>query len=65
MELTITIIYSRKHLRNWKMTELQIINLIDKAIQLAGDGGINPFTDEEYREMYRYINNLKSSIEIK
>lgn len=47
------------------MTELQIINLLDLAIQLAGDGGTNPFTDEEYREMYRYINNLKSSIKIK
>lgn len=41
------------------MTELQIINLLDLAIQLAGDGGPNPFTDEEYREMYRYLENLK------
>lgn len=47
------------------MTELQIINLIDEAIQLAGDGGTSPFTDEEYREMYRYLNDLKRNIEIK
>ena len=47
------------------MTELQIINLLDLAIQLAGDGGLSPFTDEEYREMYRYINDLKRNIEIK
>ena len=58
-------IYLRKHLRNWKMTELQIINLIDEAIQLAGDGGTSPFTDEEYSEMYRYLNDLKRNIEIK
>lgn len=47
------------------MTELQIINLIDEAIQLAGDGGPSPFTDEEYREIYRYLNDLKHNIEIK
>lgn len=59
MEWIIMTIYLRKHLRIWKMTELQIINLLDLAIQLAGDGGPNPFTDEEYREMYRYLENLK------
>lgn len=47
------------------MTELQIINSLDLAIQLAGDGGPSPFTDEEYREMYKYLNNLKRNVEIK
>lgn len=44
------------------MTELQIINSLDLAIQLAGDGGPSPFTDEEYREMYRYLNRLREQV---
>lgn len=44
------------------MNELQIINLLDIAIQLAGDGGSSPFTDEEYKAMYNYLNNLKNNI---
>lgn len=44
------------------MTDLQIINLLDIAIQLAGDGGSSLFTDEEYKAMYNYLNNLKNNI---
>ena len=44
------------------MTDLQIINLLDIAIQLAGDGSSKPFTDEEYKAMYNYLNNLKNNI---
>ena len=41
------------------MTDLQIINLLDIAIQLAGDGGSSPFTNEEYKAMYNYLNRLR------
>lgn len=44
------------------MNELQIINLLDIAIQLAGDGDSSPFTNEEYKAMYNYLNNLKNNI---
>ena len=36
------------------------IACIRLAIELAGDGGITPFTDEEYNLMYRLINELSN-----
>ena len=41
------------------MTDLQIINLLQEAIELAGDGGPSPFTDEEYEAMYNFLNRLR------
>lgn len=41
------------------MTKKQIIisNLKD-AIELAGDGGFAPFTDEEEQDMYEFLDSL-------
>ena len=44
------------------MTDLQIINLIREAIELAGDGGPQPFTDEEYELMYDFLNRVKNQL---
>ena len=33
------------------MTDLEIMDLIDCAIELAGDGGPSPFTNDEYSAM--------------
>lgn len=41
------------------MTDLQIINLLQEAIELAGNGGPSPFTSEEYEAMYNFLNQLK------
>lgn len=41
------------------MTNLEIIDLIGLGIELAGDGGITPFTDEEYNEMGMFLNRLR------
>lgn len=40
------------------MTDLEIIDLIGLGIELAGDGGITPFTDEEYNVMSSFLNRL-------
>ncbi len=40
------------------MTDLEIINLLREAIELAGDGGPSPFTSEEYDVMYNFLNQL-------
>lgn len=40
------------------MTDEQIINLLREDIELAGDGGPAPFTDEEYEEMENFLNKL-------
>lgn len=42
------------------MTDLYIINLLDIAVQLAGDGGLSPFTSEEYKSMYNFLNRLRN-----
>ena len=44
------------------MTEVEIIKLLRHAIELAGDGGPQPFTEEEYDEMYRFLNKLEYEI---
>lgn len=41
------------------MTDLDIINLLYNAIDLAGDGGVNPFTEEECDAMYNFLNKVK------
>ena len=40
------------------MTDLQIIDLLYTAIDLAGDGGQSPFRHEEYEAMYNFLNKL-------
>lgn len=42
------------------MTNLEIINLLYLAIDLAGDGGPDPFTDKEYDAMYNFLEKLKN-----
>lgn len=42
------------------MNDLDIINLIYTAIELAGDGGQSPFTDEEYNAMDSFLNRLRN-----
>ena len=42
------------------MTQEEIINLLRTAIELAGDGGPAPFTEEEYTEMYRFLDKLEN-----
>ena len=42
------------------MTDLEIIDLIGLGIELAGDGGPAPFTDEEYDEMNNFLNQLEN-----
>ena len=37
----------------------EIINLLRTAIELAGDGGPAPFTEEEYTEMYKFLDKLE------
>lgn len=44
---------------NNAMTDLEIIDLIGLGIELAGDGGISPFTDEEYNAMVNFLNRLR------
>ena len=44
---------------NNAMTDLEIIDLIGLGIELAGDGGISPFTDEEYNAMTTFLNRLR------
>lgn len=44
---------------NNTMTDLEIIDLIGLGIELAGDGGISPFTDEEYNAMTSFLNRLR------
>ena len=44
---------------NNAMADLEIIDLIGLGIELAGDGGISPFTDEEYNAMTTFLNRLR------
>lgn len=32
------------------------------AVEVAGDGGLNPFTDEEYKLMYHFLDEIKNEI---
>lgn len=42
------------------MTDLEIIDLIGCAIELAGDGGLSPFTNDEYNAMDDFLNRLRN-----
>ena len=42
-------------------TQERIINNLRLAIELAGDGGPSPFTEEEYNEMYNFLDNLENN----
>jgi hypothetical protein len=44
------------------MTQEQIINLLRTAIELAGDGGPRPFTDEEEAAMYNFLGQIEASV---
>lgn len=44
---------------NNAMTDLEIIDLIGLGVELAGDGCISPFTDEEYNAMAMFLNRLR------
>ena len=41
------------------MNRQRIIGLLRAAVELAGDGGAAPFTDEEYDSMYEFLNELE------
>jgi hypothetical protein len=45
------------------MPDREIINLIRLAIELAGDGGPQPFTSEEYTEMYAFLDRIQNKEE--
>lgn len=38
----------------------ETINLIRFAIEVAGDGGMQPFTEEEYKQMYEFLDELQN-----
>ena len=40
------------------MRRLEVIGCLRLAVDLAGDGGYRPFTDEEYKAMTELINEL-------
>lgn len=42
------------------MNDLDVINLIDTAIELAGDGGSSPFSDDEYNAIDGFLNRLRN-----
>lgn len=42
------------------MERNEILNCLYMAIQLAGDGGPCPFTDEEYEAMYNFLEELRN-----
>ena len=44
---------------------LETINNLKLAIELAGDGGPQPFTSEEYKLMYELIDELEKQESLK
>lgn len=42
-----------------KITRAEAISLISQAIEIAGDGGCTPFTEEEYNAMYDLLEEIK------
>lgn len=47
-------------LQNLSQQEIsEVIRLLREAIELAGDGGPQPFTEEEYSRMYNFLNELE------
>jgi hypothetical protein len=43
-----------------KMDREHLINCLEMAIHLAGDGGPQPFDDKEYQGMYKLIEELRN-----
>ena len=35
---------------------------LEYAIELAGDGGYQPFTDKEYELMYQFLNEIQNEL---
>ena len=46
------------------MTKQEIIYSLKLAIQLAGDGGPQPFTDEEYTAMFEFLDKIEKREDI-
>jgi len=42
------------------MTRIEIINLLRLAVDLAGDGGNDPFTEKERKIMYDFLDELEN-----
>lgn len=42
------------------MDRNEIISCLYTAIDLAGDGGLQPFTEEEYEAMYNFLKELRN-----
>ena len=47
------------------MTDTTIINMLRMAIDLAGDGGPTPFSDEEYEEMNKFLDKIENEVNTK
>ena len=43
-----------------KMNREYLINCLEMTIELAGDGGPQPFDDEEYEAMYNFLEELRN-----
>ena len=43
-------------------TEAEIIRLLRMGLELAGDGGISPWNDDEYEACVEYLNELESRL---
>lgn len=46
-----------------QMKRIETIKNLRLAIELAGDGGMQPFTDEEYQDMYQLLDELSTNDE--
>jgi hypothetical protein len=44
------------------MDREHLINCLEMTIQLVGDGGPQPFDDEEYQGMYELIEELRNNL---
>jgi hypothetical protein len=42
------------------MNRNEIIDCLYMAVQLVGDGGPQPFEEEEYEAMYNFLEELKN-----
>ena len=41
---------------------IHAMNLLRLAIELAGDGFMQPFTDKEYELMYQFLNEIQNEL---
>lgn len=44
-----------------QMKRIETIKNLRLAIELAGDGGMQPFTDEEYQDMYQLLDDISGN----